>query len=460
MKPKQEEMDGIVQQIFTAMEQNEHLQSTLFVMCGDHGMNDAGNHGASSPGETSPALVFMSPKLKSIAPKLDAPASPLNEFDFYSAVEQSDIAPTVAALLGFPVSKNNLGALIPEFLPFWPSPRDKIQILMGNARQILNIVTAVFGSELFSTDNTDVDPCSLGDSDVNNLSCAWRKISAEAQTFSKANAISEEWLKDVSDWIREAQSLMSGMASNYDMPKLVIGQVLAVLATTVVAVIIFMNKSTPSAFQSTLPLLLTGVSYGGMMFASSYVEEEQHFWYWAATIWIAYLAVRSINTRSGGNSGAIWYVFALGALRLTRGWNQTGQKYAGEPDIVKSFIVTSPQLLWSMIIAIFLIIWLRLMANLAGVPPALTVAVTSVLISSCFSFKLAFTKEDAPEIVTGFAQVLHEFLGGQSLLWRARIVFLALTAVAVIAIYRSRTMITGPTSTGMIKCANVNDSSH
>lgn len=295
MKPKQEEMDGIVRQIFTAMEQNEHLQSTLFVMCGDHGMNDAGNHGASSPGETSPALVFMSSKLKSIAPKLSAPASPRNEFDFYSAVEQSDIAPTVAALLGFPVSKNNLGALIPEFLPFWPLPRDKIQILMGNARQILNIVTAVFGPELFSMDSTDVDPCTLGDSDVNKLSCAWRKIDTSAKTFSTANAISEEWLADVSDWIREAQSLMSGMASNYDMSKLVIGQLLAIFATGIIALVIFMNKSTPSAFQSILPLLATGVSYGGMMFASSYVEEEQNFWYWAATIWIAYLGVRSIS---------------------------------------------------------------------------------------------------------------------------------------------------------------------
>lgn len=28
------------------------------------------------------------------------------------------------------------------------------------------------------------------------------------------------------------------------------------------------------------------------MFASSYVEEEQHFWYWAATGWLALLAIK------------------------------------------------------------------------------------------------------------------------------------------------------------------------
>lgn len=90
------------------------------------------------------------------------------------------------------------------------------------------------------------------------------------------------------------------------------------------------------------------------------------------------------------------------------------------------------------------------MVNLAGIPPALTAALTSILVSSCFSFKLAFTKEDAPEIVTGFAQMLHELFDGYSLLWRARVVFLTLAIVAVLAIYRSRAMITGPTSTGKL----------
>lgn len=128
MLPKQSEMDGIVQQIYTAIESEEHLQSTLFVMCGDHGMNDAGNHGASSPGETSPALVFMSPKLKTIKSQNPSPLAYKNDFQYYSTVEQSDIAPTLAALLGFPVPKNNLGAFIDAFLPFWERGRCLIPV--------------------------------------------------------------------------------------------------------------------------------------------------------------------------------------------------------------------------------------------------------------------------------------------------------------------------------------------
>ena len=121
MIPKQIEMDDIVQEIYTAIESREHLQSAILVLCGDHGMNDAGNHGGSGEGETSPALVFISPKMKGISHGAPSPVTPgSGQFGFYETIEQSDIAPTLAALLGFPVPLNNLGIMIPEFLDFWP----------------------------------------------------------------------------------------------------------------------------------------------------------------------------------------------------------------------------------------------------------------------------------------------------------------------------------------------------
>ncbi len=119
MTPKQHEMDGIVSQIYQAMESSEFLESTLLVLAGDHGMNDVGNHGGSAPGETSPALVFISPKLKAITSGAKAPAEFRDDFQYYDTIEQSDIAPTLGALLGFPVPRNNLGAFIPRFLSFW-----------------------------------------------------------------------------------------------------------------------------------------------------------------------------------------------------------------------------------------------------------------------------------------------------------------------------------------------------
>jgi ethanolamine phosphate transferase 2 subunit G len=119
MIPKHMEMDAVVRSIFEAISRLPHLDSTLFVLCGDHGMTDGGNHGGAGPGETSTALLFMSPKLRSISPGRKCPITPQGPYEFYNKVDQSDIAPTISALLGNPIPRNNLGVFLPEFLALW-----------------------------------------------------------------------------------------------------------------------------------------------------------------------------------------------------------------------------------------------------------------------------------------------------------------------------------------------------
>lgn len=119
MIPKQSEMDGIVHDIYRAFETKQHLKSCLLVLCGDHGMNEAGNHGGSAAGETSTALVFISPKLKRHFRGMNCPADFVDDFQYYDVVEQSDIAPTLAGLLDFPIPLNNLGVFIPQLLQLW-----------------------------------------------------------------------------------------------------------------------------------------------------------------------------------------------------------------------------------------------------------------------------------------------------------------------------------------------------
>lgn len=290
MVPKQREMDGIVQDIFTAMESKEHLQSTLFVMCGDHGMNDAGNHGASSPGETSAALLFMSPKMKQLGLNLKSPIEPKDEFDFYSKVEQSDLAPTIAGLLGFPASKNNLGAFIPDFLPFFATANAKVQVLIRNARQILEIVIAAFGADLFSEASND--PCNDNGEDINALACEWRRISKQAASVAQAEDVDAAWLSSTARWLRKAQDLMSSMASNYNMSYLFPGVGLGFLAACLgLGSIFLIHRQQPGVIS----MLLVTVPYGIMMFASSFVEEEHHYWYWCTSLWLAYLGSREIR---------------------------------------------------------------------------------------------------------------------------------------------------------------------
>jgi ethanolaminephosphotransferase len=451
MIPKQHEMDGIVQVIYEAIESKEHLKSTLFVLCGDHGMNDAGNHGASSPGETSPALVFISPKLGDISKGYTAPAEFREDFDYYSKIEQSDIAPTIAGLLGFPVSKNNLGAFIPEFLPFWAKASDQVQVLFRNGKQILDIVTATFGKDLFDA-NKKPDPCTLDNTDVNELACQWREISQRATALAATDEVDQEWLSTTSAWLRRAQDLMSSMASNYDMTKLILGQGLIMLAV-VISVSVAGTQGTRGQGNA-IPLVLITITYGIMMFASSYVEEEHHFWYWSTTLWIAWLGARQMyryvdshlnrgngltsNGRTKQVSSLMPNLLALTALRLMRGWNQTGQKFAGEPDIVKIFINPSPSLLWTLVGAMYILITFQMLLNQQNLPFGIVMHIVAVvLVASAFSFKLAFTAEDAPELVTGFAKLLNETSPELTLLSRARIVFALLSLLAGFAVYQS-----------------------
>ena len=140
MLPKQREMDEIVETIYNAMTHPElpHLYRTLLVLCGDHGMNDGGNHGGSSEGETSPALTFISPLLEMVAGEgKESPTK--NEkgecCGYYETVEQSDVVPTLAGLLGVPVPRNNLGVFVDGLLGFWDDGEFKLLALHQNKLQ-------------------------------------------------------------------------------------------------------------------------------------------------------------------------------------------------------------------------------------------------------------------------------------------------------------------------------------
>jgi ethanolamine phosphate transferase 2 subunit G len=80
---------------------------------------------------------------------------------------------------------------------------------------------------------------------------------------------------------------MSSTASNYDVGKLQLGVFITTLATLAIAyvatsVILPASRTLVGAFALCL-------AYGGIMFASSYVEEEHHFWYWSASAWLVLL---------------------------------------------------------------------------------------------------------------------------------------------------------------------------
>jgi len=244
-----------------------------------------------------------------------------------------------------------------------------------------------------------------------------------------------------------AQDTMSSTASNYDVPRLVLGTSLAFLSVILTFFTLpAFRPITPQGIAYTLVLIL----YSVLMFASSYVEEEHNFWYWATSAWFFYLFVSSSRKE--------WYrkfllhpAIMLGILhRVIRRWNQTGQKFAGADDIVHSQLLhgSNSIILWSLIGATYLDLTLRLSRHVArsiatfegasGASFAEASDANRVMASlavlplggTAFVFKLAFTAKDAPELTQGISIGIIDWVSGLGLVGIARMVFggLALSA--------------------------------
>ncbi|KAF1971856.1 GPI ethanolamine phosphate transferas-like protein 2 [Bimuria novae-zelandiae CBS 107.79] len=453
MIPKQKEMDGIVKDIYSAIANEDHLSNTLFVLCGDHGMNEGGNHGGSAAGETSPALVFMSPKLKDVTQrtKKTSPTKPKEgggEFEYYRMVEQSDIAPTLAGLLGFPVPRNNLGVFIKEFLDFWPTGADRVRLLLRNARQMKRIVEATYPS----VDFRDKSPrsgkeCEPPLSDGQDLACKWHGV-VDVMSSSN-NHIKPEWRIEQLYWfMNAAQEKMSSTASNYDVPRLITGTAIAFVSVILTCLSLpSLRPITPAGVSYALILIL----YSILMFASSYVEEEHNFWYWAAAGWFFYLFIA--ESRKEWRSKFIFHpaIMLLVTHRVIRRWNQTGQKYAGADDIVHSGIFhgSNSFILWALVGATYMDIAVRLSKHVArsiavldkgsnsedneAVDANRFMGLVAVLPlgATAFVFKLAFTARDAPELTYGINQGLIRWVEDLSLVDVVRMVFLGTALSAV-----------------------------
>lgn len=195
---------------------------------------------------------------------------------------------------------------------------------------------------------------------------------------------------------------------------------------------------------TTAGIALAGITalYGIMMFASSYVEEEQHFWYWVTSAWLSSLYfTRPISPESETSPqipdlrAAIATFVLLAAHRLMTRWNQTGQKFAGAPDIAHDYFPAHHIILWVLILTTYIHISIRFarrtFSNLAS--PELAVMTALSLTLPSLMFKLNFTQADAPELVQGLAKDFREFTAQWDLVLQARATFMGI-AIAFVAI--------------------------
>ncbi|KAK0064954.1 GPI ethanolamine phosphate transferase 2 [Biomphalaria pfeifferi] len=125
VQPKLKEMDDIILQIYSAMK--HWNESSILIVCGDHGMSDQGGHGGGSVAEISVPLIFLSPHYfhKNASQEIEL-------------ISQIDLCPTLSVLLGVPIPKNNLGKVILEALLGYTECQ-KVLILINNAKQVIEL---------------------------------------------------------------------------------------------------------------------------------------------------------------------------------------------------------------------------------------------------------------------------------------------------------------------------------
>ncbi|KAK6429832.1 major facilitator superfamily transporter protein [Oleoguttula sp. CCFEE 5521] len=434
MPGKQKEMDDVVKMIWRAMEREEALGETLLVLAGDHGMNAGGNHGGSGPGETEPALVFISPSFGGDGKDRECPTVPKEgtEFQFYERVEQSDVVPTLAGLMGFPVPKNSLGVAV-EGIKDVLGEQGLRDVLRRNAQQMMQIVGATFGEEQLNVtiglyratlNKTNPESCDYVRGEQQGLAGRAARATLLHGTDDEATALQ--------DFLYDAQDVLSSTASSYDIPRMVGGTALA-LVSVILTALAFTSLWPPTTAGLALTFFVT--LYGIMMFASSYVEEEQHFWYWLTPAWLTLLATKEARQ---GSSLRLWSSYGVprAALavpvialhRIMISWNQTGQKHAGEPDIVQTVFPVHHKLMWVLVLVTYLYIGFDMAATTLNdlVIREVAVSVAFVVVLASVVFKLNFTQADAPELVLGLGQRVRDFTEDLDLVAQARVVFVML----------------------------------
>ncbi|ODV88010.1 hypothetical protein CANARDRAFT_193846 [[Candida] arabinofermentans NRRL YB-2248] len=108
MKQKLNQMDTVVQDLINSIDDD-----TLLIVFGDHGMDSTGNHGGESQDEVESTL-FMYSKKKHFGRVDNSSYDIGNLGKNYRSVNQIDLVPTLASLMGIPIPFNNLGSPVKE----------------------------------------------------------------------------------------------------------------------------------------------------------------------------------------------------------------------------------------------------------------------------------------------------------------------------------------------------------
>ncbi|KAH0595098.1 hypothetical protein MHUMG1_07398 [Metarhizium humberi] len=410
MRPKQLEMDSVVESIYRTLETEAHMEGTLLVLLGDHGMTAQGNHGGRLPEELAAATVFISPWLQGTTSiRRDSPLPTAQDYLYYSTVNQIDIVPSLSGLLGFPIPERNAGVFIPELLPALGDGDAATEFLVENARQLRHALGSSkqhldANSNLSRQDGSCTD-CEECGSELGRAMCLWDGVvEAEKNWQIAPSAEAREILKSSvykACFAKVTQSLLGVAVDNVSLGRLLIGMACLVVAVGLT------HRSYTSLDVTKWPLFAATASHAATMFIPWLVEEEHHYWYWGSLAWLVYLA----STRARGPDRPLVPSVGLVALQfLSQCVNQNGTKYS-IAEHMDDFIFENPVVLWIPVLLSHTSAGLSIAQNLrAGLGRHAAFGAALALCAAAVIFKLSSTYDFNPELLGFVSHQAQHFI--------------------------------------------------
>ncbi|KAM4710090.1 GPI ethanolamine phosphate transferase 2 [Discoglossus pictus] len=226
--PKLYEMDIILKKIHTALMSKDEDASlpSLLVLCGDHGMSEAGNHGGSSDEELQTPLVLISPAFERNSGKATK----------VEIVQQTDLATTLALGLSLPIPRNSLGRLLYPVVNH-VTMREQLRFLHLNGHQLCRLLKE-------NIENYEKDPGVSQFKMAEKSHGNWIQLYLEGNTSETLSNLGMKVLKQYLEALEKLSSSLSKQIAEYDMYSMTIGAVIAL------EVFFLLLLSVPSALCS------------------------------------------------------------------------------------------------------------------------------------------------------------------------------------------------------------------